>query len=65
MEFSHLFPASKYPELAHKYELGVITDKQEHRLGHHGGDTRKDLNGAPLDPDWEDDWGWQFFRSEE
>jgi RHS repeat-associated protein len=62
LEFSHLFPASKYPEFAHKFEYGVLTGKREHRSGHHGGDTRRDLNGAPLDPDFDDRWGFQIFK---
>jgi len=58
-EFSHLYSAAEYPEHAHRPELGVLTDKGEHRFGHHGGDTRVPLHGAPRDPDWETEMGTQ------
>lgn len=47
VEFSHLFSAAEYPEFAHRSDLGVLTDQAEHRLGHHGGNTRVPLHGFP------------------
>lgn len=59
VEFSHLYSAAEYPEFAHRSDLGVLTDSRDHRLGHHGGDTRIPLDGAPRDPDWESRLGTQ------
>jgi RHS repeat-associated protein len=50
IEFSHLFSASEYPEFAHRGDLGVLTDEREHRVLHHGGDTREPLHGFPRIP---------------
>jgi hypothetical protein len=47
IEFSHLFSAAEYPEFARRGDLGVLTDEGEHRIGHHGGDTRVPLHGKP------------------
>ncbi len=58
-EFSHLYSAAEYPELASKSELGVLTDHSEHIYGHHGGDTRVPLDGQPRDVDWAEKWGYQ------
>lgn len=59
-ENSHLFPASEWPEYAHRGDLTVVTDSADHRIGHHGGDTTKPLHGFPIDPEWEQEWGFQI-----
>jgi hypothetical protein len=46
-EFSHLYSAAEYPEFARRGDLGVVTDSPDHRLVHHGGNTRVPLHGAP------------------
>jgi hypothetical protein len=53
MEFSHLYSAAEYPEVAGNSELGVLTDNWDHFYGHHGGNYANNPNGSPLDPDWE------------
>lgn len=58
-EFSHLYSASEYPELARRSDLGVLTDRAEHIHGHHGGDTAVPLHGQPRNASWEESWGTQ------
>lgn len=58
-EFSHLWSAAHYPDIAHDPSTGYLTSYLDHRYGDHGGDTSIPLNGSPRDPNWRDSWGTQ------
>lgn len=61
-EYSHFFSVSEYPEFGDRGDVGVLTDKKDHRENHHKGNTRPPLHGYPRnadiqerDPDKDDD----------
>lgn len=60
-QFHHFENLADHSEnMGHGPLAGVITDRNNHILGYHGGDTTAPTSSdQPKDPDWEKNWGRQ------